>query len=179
MNYRISIVSGAFRTPDSRVFTDLVNQFWWFWPRFCCCSSHCPVETQKKRKMRITPRPPQINRVSEGHQSGFKHKIEPVSHSQRVSDNGRKQTEQKQKPSTMLKTNSKVLRKPGLARWRHSVPFISQFIAQMRTGRRLASERPEPGQVNRRYQTTSRLKQQSEQDSSTVERSRIIWPDSN
>ncbi len=57
----------------------------------------------------------------------------------------------------MLKAGQKRSPKPGLARWRYSVPFLSQFIAQMHKSRRLPSERPGVSQVHSDYLQSASL----------------------
>jgi len=128
----------------------------------------------KKIKMRIASKTPVMKNVIRSGKAGPGLKIEAVPPTQKAPDINKKQDSQNKNTQGMLTMSVQGGKKPGLARWRHCVPFISQFIDQMREGRRLPSERPEPGQVHRRYQTTSRLKQQSEQEASTLGRSRIV-----
>ncbi len=124
--------------------------------------------------MRIPSKPTVIRKI---HRTG-KNNAGPgggaLSSTSKTPESRRQNTDQNPNTHITLKNPDKAPPKPGLARWRHSAPFISQFMAQMRIGRRLPSERPEAEQVNRRYQTTSRLKQQSEKDASTVRNSRIV-----
>ncbi len=124
--------------------------------------------------MRVLPQPTVISKI---HRTG-KNNAGPggktLSGASKTPESRQENADRKPDTHVMLKTLSKPHPKPGLARWRHSAPFISQFMAQMRNGRRLPSERPEAEQVHRRYQTISRLKQQSEKDASTVRNSRIV-----
>ncbi len=107
---------------------------------------HCTNEEQRRSKMRITPSPPPgRNSFVTGD------RVEPVSSAPGVHDNGQRRDDAGPERAGMLKAGQRSSSKPGLARWRYSAGFLSQFIAQMHKARRLPSERPGVSRVHSDY----------------------------
>ena len=113
---------------------------------------YCTNEKQRRSKMRIAPSsPPGRNSFATGG------RVEPVSSAPGVHDNGQRRDDAGPERARMLKAGQKPSSKPGLARWRYSAAFLSQFIAQMHKARRLPSERPGVSRVHSDYLQTADL----------------------